>query len=124
MTTPGDSPNIDAATEATPAWASDTRPEEAGMTGIDHPVPHDAVVDFRSYWVVIQQGFVDDPRSAVKDADSLVGGVLEKLSATLEEQRRHLWGQWSDGEPDTEELRLTLRRYRDFLDRLLASLAT
>jgi len=74
--------------------------------------------------VVIQRGFVDDPRSAVKDADSLVGDVLEKLRATFEEQRRDLEGQWSDGETDTKELRLTLRRYCDFLDRLLTSLAT
>ena len=68
---------------------------------------------------MIQQGFVDDPRSAVKDADSIVGDVLEELYATFEEQRRHLEGQWSDAEPDTEELRLALRRYRDFFDRLL-----
>ena len=94
------------------------------MTGIDHPVPHDAVVDFRSHWVVIQQGFVDDPRGAVKDADSLVGDVLDNLAATFEDQRRHLGGQWREGEPDTEELRLTLRRYRDFLNRLLTSLGT
>jgi hypothetical protein len=123
MTTPDDRPKIDTANEVTPASA-DADPRDAGMTSTYHPVPHDAVVDFRSQWVVIQQGFVDDPRSAVKDADSLVGDVLEKLRATFEEQRRHLEGQWSDGETDTEELRLTLRRYRDFLDRLLASVAT
>ena len=119
-TTPDDRPKIDAATEATPAAGSGTAPREAEMTSVDHPVPHDSVVDFRSHWVVIQQGFVDDPRSAVRDADSLVGDVLETLSATVEEQRRHLEDQWSHGESDTEELRLTLRRYRDFLDRLLA----
>ena len=119
MTTADDSPQIDAATEVTPV-SEDTAPEEAGMTSVDHPVPHDADTDVRSHWVVIQQGFVDDPRSAVKDADSLVGDVLDKLAASLEEQRRHLESQWSHSEPDTEELRLTLRRYRDFLDRLLA----
>ena len=117
MTTADNGPKTEAATEATPA-AAGTAPGEAGTTSGEHLV-HDAVVDFRSRWQVIQQGFVDDPRSAVKDADSLVGHVLEELSATFEEQRLHLEGQWSDGEPDTEELRLTLRRYRDFFGFLL-----
>ena len=108
MTTADNGPRTDAATEATPA-SSGTAPGQAGMTSVDRPVPHDAVEDFRSRWAVIQQGFVDDPRSAVKDADSLVGDVLGNLAATFEEQRRHLEGQWTDGEPDTEELRLALR---------------
>ena len=94
---------------------------DAGTTSGDHLVPDDAVVDIRSHWALIQQGFVDDPWSAVKDADTLVGDVLQKLAAIFEEQRQHLAGQWSDGESDTEQLRLTLRRYRDFLDRLLTT---
>jgi hypothetical protein len=120
MTTADNGPKTEAwaADEAAPA-AAGTAPGEAGTTSGEHLVLHDAVVDFRSRWEVVQQGFVDDPPSAVKDADSLVGHVLEELSATFEDQRRHLEGQWSDGEPDTEELRLTLRRYRDFFDFLL-----
>lgn len=38
---------------------------------------------------------------------------LEQLAAIFEEQRHDFAGQWRDGEPDTEELRLTLRRYRE-----------
>ena len=45
--------------------------------------------------------------------------MLEHLAAILEEQRHHLARQWSDGEPDTEELRSAFQRYRDFFDRLL-----
>lgn len=82
-------------------------------------VPQDAVMDFKARWEAIQQGFVDDPRSAVSDADALVDEVLQKLSTTFEEQHRQLEAQWSDGEPDTEELRAALQRYRDFFDRLL-----
>jgi hypothetical protein len=83
-------------------------------------VPHETVMDFRARWEAIQQGFVDDPRSAVTDADALVSDVLEKLSTTFEEQHGQLEAQWNDGEPDTEDLRSALRRYRDFFDRLLA----
>ena len=116
----GTGPTAEAATEATPT-AAVTTPGGSGTTNGAHLVPDDAVMDFRSRWQEIQQGFVDDPWSAVKDADGLVGDVLEKLAAILEEQRRRLAGQWSDGEPDTEQLRLTLRQYRDLLDHLLTN---
>jgi hypothetical protein len=118
MTTADNAAMTELDTEATQSTASTTS-GEAGTKNGEHLVPNDAVVDFKSRWDVIQQGFVDDPQRAVKDADGLVADVLEKLSATFEEQRRHLEGQWSDGEPDTEELRSALRRYRDFFDRLL-----
>jgi len=77
-------------------------------------------MDFRARWEAIQQGFVDDPRSAVSDADALVGEVLQRLSTTFENQHQELERQWADGEPSTEDLRGALQRYRDFFDRLLA----
>jgi hypothetical protein len=82
-------------------------------------VPGDAAVDFRARWEVIQQGFVDDPRSAVTDADALVGDLLERLSSTFDQQHQDLERQWSDGEPSTEDLRAALQRYRSFFQRLL-----
>jgi hypothetical protein len=85
----------------------------------DPLVPDDMVVDFKARWDVIQQGFVDDPRNAVTDADKLVGDVLERLSSTFDQQHQSLEGQWSDGEPTTEDLRGALQRYRAFFDRLL-----
>ena len=123
MTTIDNDPPTDAATEATPTSA-ETPPVEVEMTSGEHLALEDPFVDFRSNWAVIQQGFVDDPWNAVKDADRLIGDALEKLAAIFEEQREQLAGQWSDGEPDTEQLRLTLRSYRDFLDRLLTSIRT
>lgn len=83
-------------------------------------VPEGEVMDFRARWEAIQQGFVDDPRSAVSDADALVGEVLQRLSTTFENQHQALERQWADGEPSTEDLRGALQRYRDFFDRLLA----
>lgn len=83
-------------------------------------VAEDAAVDFRSRWEVIQQGFVDDPRQAVSEADKLVDDLLKRLSATFDDQHQELERQWSDGEPSTEDLRGALQKYRAFFQRLLA----
>jgi hypothetical protein len=99
---------------------TDTGTPAATGAMTDEPLVAPAeAVDFKARWDVIQQGFVDDPRSAVTDADKLVSDVLERLSATFDEQHRTLEGQWSDGEPDTEALRSALQRYRAFFERLL-----
>jgi hypothetical protein len=90
-------------------------------TSTDGPlVAEDAAVDFRSRWEVIQQGFVDDPRQAVSEADKLVDDLLKRLSATFDQQHQDLERQWSDGEPSTEDLRGALQKYRAFFQRLLA----
>jgi len=80
----------------------------------------DAVMDFRARWEAIQQGFVDDPKNSVSDADALVSDVLQRLSDSFDEQHDELEHQWSEGEPSTEDLRAALQRYRDFFQRLLA----
>jgi len=82
-------------------------------------VAADAVVDFRARWEVIQQGFVDDPRNSVTEADKLVDDLLKRLSATFDEQHQDLESQWSNGEPSTEDLRSALQKYRAFFQRLL-----
>ncbi|MEV4264128.1 hypothetical protein [Kribbella sp. NPDC049584] len=96
---------------------------ESGMTAApaaDEPlVAEDAVVDYRARWDVIQQGFVDDPRKAVTEADSLVDDVLKNLADSFDRQRQGLEQQWSGGEPSTEDLRSALQRYRAFFQRLL-----
>jgi hypothetical protein len=109
------------ATEATePAARSTIDSDSSHDLSEEEPlVPADAAVDFRARWEVIQQGFVDDPRSAVTDADTLVGELLEKLSSTFDQQHQGLERQWSDGEPSTEDLRAALQRYRSFFQRLL-----
>jgi len=96
---------------------------ESGMTATpaaDEPlVAEEAVVDYRARWDVIQQGFVDDPRNAVTEADSLVDDVLKNLADSFDRQRQGLEQQWSGGEPSTEDLRSALQRYRAFFQRLL-----
>ncbi|GAB2616996.1 hypothetical protein [Kribbella endophytica] len=99
-----------------------TRNEQSSApTSTEGPlVAEDAAVDFRSRWEVIQQGFVDDPRQAVSEADKLVDDLLKRLSATFDDQHQELERQWSDGEPSTEDLRGALQKYRAFFQRLLA----
>jgi hypothetical protein len=75
----------------------------------------------RSRWTEVQSAFVDDPRDCVQKADGLVTDVVDKLTAGFADARAKLEEQWSRGEEvSTEDLRLALRRYRDFFERLLA----
>ncbi len=77
---------------------------------------------FRSRWESVQAGFVDEPRTAVQDADALVAEVMQELAETFSNERNELEGNWDRGDDvSTEDLRLALRRYRLFFDRLLAT---
>ncbi|MEV0801679.1 hypothetical protein AB0I34_28555 [Kribbella sp. NPDC050281] len=99
---------------------SATREQAVDAPAADEPLlASDLMVDYRSRWEVIQQGFVDDPRNAVSEADTLVDDVLKRLSESFERQHQGLEKQWSDGEPSTEDLRSALQKYRAFFQRLL-----
>jgi predicted lipid-binding transport protein (Tim44 family) len=77
---------------------------------------------FRGRWQEIQAAFVDEPREAVKNADSLVADLMQRLAATFSEERSSLESQWDSGEDaSTEDLRVALQRYRSFFDRLLSA---
>jgi len=81
----------------------------------------DEVKDFRARWDAIQVGFVDEPRRAVEQADSLVAGAMKRLAETFADERAKLENQWDRGDNvSTEDLRLALRRYRSFFGRLLS----
>lgn len=78
--------------------------------------------EFRSRWDAIQSEFVDEPRGSVERADSLVAEVIKRLAETFAEERSNLEAQWGRGEDvSTEGLRLVLRRYRSFFERLLST---
>jgi uncharacterized coiled-coil DUF342 family protein len=60
-------------------------------------------------------------RHAVELADSLVAETMQRLAHTFAATRENLEKQWDRGEKvTTEDLRLTLQRYRAFFDRLLS----
>jgi|ERR1700739_148518 hypothetical protein len=75
----------------------------------------------RSRWEALQVSFVDEPRHAVEEADRLVGEAINSLSRGFATEREKLEQQWHRGESaSTEDLRLALRRYRSFFERLLS----
>jgi hypothetical protein len=76
--------------------------------------------DFRARCDAIQVSFVDEPRRAVEQADTLVAGAMKRLAEMFATERANLEGQWDSGDNvSTEDLRIALRRYRSFFCRLL-----
>jgi hypothetical protein len=77
--------------------------------------------EFRSRWEKIQIGFVDEPRKAVEQADELVASAIKRLAEVFAAERQKLEAEWDTTDNvSTEELRIALRRYRSFFDRLLS----
>ena len=77
--------------------------------------------ELRTQWHEIQTGFVDEPRRAVEQADELVARLMQQLAQSFSDQRTSLERQWDQAEKiSTEDLRLALRRYRSFFERLLS----
>jgi hypothetical protein len=74
---------------------------------------------FRDRWQQLQLRFIDDPHAVAGQAASLVDEVVIALRDAVDRQRAALddWQSSQDG--DTERLRVAVRRYRDFLDRML-----
>lgn len=95
----------------------------AGAAAGDTPerlVPRERADDYTSRWDRVKSGFVDEPRQAVGEADALVGELLDEMQALFAEQRRRLEHGLDSDSTSTEDLRLALRRYRSFFDRLVA----
>jgi hypothetical protein len=120
-------PNLSTAEIVNPAPRNveETRalaPESTHPT--DHPTqlfPDNELNDLRARWDKAQIGFVDEPRAAVEQADSLVATVVKRIAEQFANERAELEHQWDRGDDvSTEDLRLALRRYRSFFDRLLA----
>jgi hypothetical protein len=77
---------------------------------------------FTARWQEIQAGFVDEPKRAVHDADSLVADLMQRLAQAIAAERERLDSHPGSGEDvPTEELRQALRRYRSLFERLLAA---
>lgn len=103
-------------TSARDTQATDIRDDDAGF------LPAERMSALRERWNDVQAGFVDDPRSAVQNAQQLVGEIVSELTEMFTRERSTLEGQWSSGgQADTEALRIALQRYRSFFNRLLAT---
>ena len=73
--------------------------------------------NIRNRFLDIQAGFIDEPRQAVEEAGRFVDDLLRQVADALQGQRGQLAG--ATEEASTEDLRLALRAYRQFVDRLL-----
>ncbi|MFF4423874.1 hypothetical protein ACFY04_24355 [Streptomyces sp. NPDC001549] len=95
---------------------SEKEPDTAPLLGTQE------AEELRTRWQEIQQGFVDDPKQSVLAADGLVAEVMQLLATTFADHKQGLESQWHRGEEvATEDLRLALRQYRSFFDRLLST---
>jgi hypothetical protein len=117
--------DIAAANRGTPSAEDDRLPRaDAPRRTEDPPAPLFANEDasgYRTRWSAIQTGFVDEPRKAVEEADTLVAEVMKRLAEVFADERRELESQWErTDQVSTEDLRLAMQRYRSFFERLLS----
>jgi hypothetical protein len=111
--------------DGTPAVATSTTGTTSGTGGtagsdLERLVPASRVEEYTSRWDSVKGEFVDEPRQAVAKADKLVGELLDELDQLFRKQRSDLEHGLDADETSTEDLRLALRKYRSFFDRLLA----
>ncbi len=98
-----------------PASEADTGPGEPLLTP-------DLSSSFHRRWEEVQTRFVDEPRGAVEEADGLVANLMQQLAEGFAQERERLEQQWDRGEDiSTEDLRVALKRYRSFFQRLLST---
>lgn len=101
---------------------TDERAELGGDQERAPLLPSDDAERFRRRWEDLQGGFVDRPREMVEEADGLVGELMQQLTAGFDNERTSLEAQWEKGaDVSTEELRVALKRYRSFFNRLLSA---
>ena len=104
-----------AAEGAEPAAAE--APEPAAAEAAAPAAPSLDADGVRNRFLDIQAGFVDEPRQAVEEAGRLVEELAQQVIDALQAQRGQL--QVPAEEASTEDLRLAMRSYRQFVDRLL-----
>jgi len=109
------------ATGATLERGADQRPDQP-REGQQRELffPQQDAGNLRARWSDIQAAFVDEPREAVRRADAFVSEVMDHLAQVFAHERATLEQQWDRGDQvTTEDLRVSLQRYRAFLDHLL-----
>ncbi|MBC2638280.1 MULTISPECIES: hypothetical protein [unclassified Rhodococcus (in: high G+C Gram-positive bacteria)] len=125
-------PATQAAERSTEQTGPPARAAEPATPGTEPPAARDETSSGQSLfaedelsvlrlrWDEVQSSFVDDPKQCVQKADGLVQDVVDRLTTGFSEARSRLEEQWARGEEgSTEDLRLALKRYREFFQRLL-----
>ena len=73
------------------------------------------MTDLRHKFDVIQSEFIDDPKSAVKKAEELVKELVDRITRSMNE-RMDTMHRGVEKSNDTEQLRQTMKSYRDLVD--------
>ncbi|MFC7758238.1 hypothetical protein ACFQY4_09700 [Catellatospora bangladeshensis] len=68
----------------------------------------------------MQSRFVDEPEAALNDAHELVNEAVAALAASLLAEQGDVDPRRGTATPDTEAMRIAMRGYKNFLDRVLA----
>jgi hypothetical protein len=128
-TSDADQPGADRGDREAPADAGvPAEPAGAGVAAAPASVPATssgsllASVDaeaIRRQFLDIQAGFVDEPRQAVQQAGALVDDLVQRVLQSLTAEREQLVDGADADTTSTEDLRLVLRAYRAYVDRLL-----
>lgn len=123
---PEDAASPEPHSPAAPAQEHATDGAPTPGTGADtaeHPIAlwsDDDAHRLRERWRELQTQFIDDPAAAVAGAQALVTEAVQELADTLLAVQSGLDPQRGSSDVDTEGMRLAMRRYREFLDRVLA----
>jgi len=108
---------VDVPVEVDPLISSKVSPVSALPGAL---LNEEATVNFRTRWNEIQNNFVDEPRAAVQQADTLVSDVVAQISQMFAKEHGELEAQWKQGgDVSTEDLRKALQHYRTFFNRLV-----
>jgi hypothetical protein len=114
---------------ATSGYAGHSRQDAAGAgSAAADPRPRASLLadgelqSMTMRWKDIQAEFVDEPTTAVQQADALVAELMQRLAAMFASERAGLEERLAgDRQVSTEDLRQGLRLYRSFFERLLAA---
>ncbi|MEU4425238.1 hypothetical protein AB0F81_31850 [Actinoplanes sp. NPDC024001] len=103
-----------------------TRTEEPASVAEEAPLvgrtvwDEDAARHFRAAWHEVKAEFVDDPVTALTRAHDLLTDAVNELTEVLLAERDELDPLRGTDTPDTESMRMAMRGYREFLDRILS----
>ncbi|MET8761693.1 hypothetical protein [Lentzea sp. NPDC004782] len=92
-------------------------PQQREDTSQHSAAPERAAGRLEDEWQAVQYEFVDDPKAAVRKADELVKRAIDELTTRHRSLSQQLEG---NGDPQTEDLRLALHRYRELFKSLVA----
>jgi hypothetical protein len=94
------------------AVADRDRPGRVGGPGEQRSDIWPDMSDFHRRWDQLQSDFIEEPREAVKKAEQLIVEMLDHVTKSMRDRMKATQGE---GKADTEHLRLTMQRYKEFI---------